>query len=251
MTTDTKNNPWIVQFQPNPQARYRLFCFPHAGGGTVGYRTWFKDLPDDIEVCAIRLPGRESRLTETPFTDVHTLAQTLSTVLEPYFDRPFAFFGHSLGSIVSFEVTRLLESQRKHKPIHLFVSAHRAPHMPNRNKILHHLPKDEFIEGLRSYNGTPEIIFQEKELMELLLPMLQADFTMSETYVSASDTLISCPITGFGGDADDTTSEEEMDTWDRYTTNRFKLHMYPGDHFYLRDQQKPVLQVVSQDLRRG
>ncbi len=108
MKTSRLHNNWVACAKPNPQAKLRLFCFHYAGGGASVFRGWRDSLPQSVEVCAIELPGRGMRLRESPFTQLEPLVQHLASTLLPYLDKPFAFFGHSMGGLVSFELTRLL-----------------------------------------------------------------------------------------------------------------------------------------------
>ena len=127
MRPDSAPDPWVARPRPNARARLRLFCFPFAGGGASTYRGWPAHLPADIEVAAVQLPGREERLRETAFHDATELCVKLVDVLAPYFDRPFAFFGHSMGALVAFELARVLRKSGGPSPAHLFVSARRGP----------------------------------------------------------------------------------------------------------------------------
>jgi len=102
--TKPTSSSWIDYLKPNPRANVRLFCFPYAGGGASIFRTWANDVPTGVEVCPVQLPGRESRLIEQPFTRLSSLVQALAQAISPYLDVPFAFFGHSMGALISFEL---------------------------------------------------------------------------------------------------------------------------------------------------
>src|SRR4051812_31370410 len=138
MTTPNPGTPWLVIPKRNPAARLRLFCFSYAGGGTTIFRTWPHRLPNDVELCAVLLPGRESRLRETPFTSMPPLVEALSHALEPYLTMPFAFWGHSLGALIGFELARARRRQRLSGPVHLFISGVGAPQIPDLTPQLHH-----------------------------------------------------------------------------------------------------------------
>lgn len=247
MSTTLIHNAWVTCPKPNPKACLRLFCFPYAGGGAAIFRTWPDYLPPNIEVCPIQLPGRESRLRELPFTRIDLLVQALVPVLHPYLNIPFAFFGHSMGALVSFELTRQLCMRSDRSPVHLLVSGHRAPQIPDLDLPLHQLPEFAFVKELRRLNGTPESVLQNPELMQLVLPILRADFALCETYVCSKER-IDCPITAFGGLQDSKVSYDALAAWREQTNSSFTLRMFPGDHFFLQSARLPLLQAVYQDL---
>ena len=240
---------WITCLQPNPQARLRLFCFPFAGAGASIFRNWSNQLPSDIEVCAVQLPGREKRLREPLFTQLTPLIDSLIEALLPYLDLPFAFFGHSLGALICFELARQLRRQKYLTPLHLFVSGRRAPQIPPNLQPIHQLPKDLFIEQLRRYNGTPEAVLQNKELIELLLPILRADLAINETYRYKSEAPLDCSISAFGGLQDRKVSCHELELWREHTNSNFSLQMFSGDHFFLKTEFNFLLQQISRHLR--
>jgi medium-chain acyl-[acyl-carrier-protein] hydrolase len=226
----------------------RLFCFPYAGGGAMAYRAWGQDLPGGIEVCPVQLPGRENRLLEPPFTRLASLVQTLLDVLRPYLDRPFALFGHSLGALIGFELARQLQKQFGLFPAHLFVSGHRAPQLPDPDRPLHDLPEAKFVEELRRLGGTPEVVLRDRDMLQLVLPVLRADFALCETYTYAGWDALGCPITALGGWQDHKVRYEELIAWQEQTQAGFQLRMFPGDHFYLRNARIPLLRTIGQEL---
>lgn len=248
MTTPPSLDPWIRGLAPNPQAKLRLFCFHYAGGSASIFRAWTGALPALIEVCAVQLPGRETRLREPAFTHLPEVIQALTPALRPYLNLPFVFFGHSLGALIAFELTRQLRREDQPEPVHLFVSSHRAPQIPDPDPPIHQLPEAEFIEKLRELNGTPEEVLQSAELMQLLIPVLRADFAVYETYAYSSDAPLECPISVFGGLQDKEISRDELLAWREQTQNTCTLRMFPGDHFYLHQAQPLLLKAIQQDL---
>ena len=204
----------------------------------------------DIEVCAIQLPGREDRLAETPFANLPSLIDVLAEVLYPHLDLPFAFFGHSLGSLISFELTRRLRRQTAPSPMHLFVSGCRAPQIPDPDPPIHQLPDAEFIEELGRFNGTPQAVLENPELMEVFLPVLRADMRLNETYVYDHEAPLDCPITAFGGLEDEEVSHKELAAWHDQTRSKFNIHMFQGDHFFLSGKRSnDLLKIILKDIR--
>lgn len=243
------STPWLQYWKPRPWARLRLFCFPYAGGHAALFRNWSEQLPSDIELCPIQLPGRERRIGEEPYSRLPELIDTLVRILNPYLDKPYALFGHSMGALISFELARALRRMRTNSPlIRLFVSAHRAPHLPLQRSSLYNLPNAAFVEKLRQFNGTSEEILQNPELLSLLLPLLRADFALCETYCYTSEQPLTSPISVFGGLQDLETTPSMLEAWHEQTSSQCKVHLFAGDHFYIHQAQEVLLSVLAQDL---
>ena len=240
-------DPWVAYHHPRPAARLRLFCFPYAGGGASIYRPWGREMPPEIEVCPIQLPGREQRLRDKPFTRAAALVEALATALPPLLDeRPFAFFGYSMGAIIAYELTHRLPPERR--PRHLLVSARRAPQIPSDEETTYDLPKDAFRAKLRSMGGTPQDVLDHEELMSLVEPILRSDFELVDTYGPSSLPPLDLPITAFGGEKDLEVSREDMEAWRQATTGPFRLQMFSGDHFYIHNQRESLIREVSRSL---
>ena len=239
---------WISFRKPGPKSRLRLFCFPSAGAGALIFRTWSDRLPADVDVCPVQLPGRGARLMERPFTRLSPLVEALAQGLAPLLDMPFAFFGHSLGTLVSFELARRIRKQYGVHPVRLFVSAGHAPQIPYRDPSIDTLPDKEFLAELRRLNGTPSELLDHEELMEIMLPILRADFALYETYVYSIEPPLNCPISAFGGLQDRRVSDSDLEAWRAQTSVSFSLQMFPGDHFFLK--QPLLLRALSDELQR-
>lgn len=246
--TIAPSNPWVTCPQTNPHASLRLFCFPYAGGSALSFRNWPTYLPLTVEVRPIELPGRGRRLKEAPATRLSPLVGAIAQSLLPYLDKPFAFFGHSMGGLISFETARLLRRVYGRSPAHLFVSGRRAPQIPNLDSPVHVLPDAEFLKELRHLNGTPEAVLANEELMQLLLPTLRADFAVLETYVYQPEPPLNCPLTAFGGLQDPEVSCETLEAWQEQTSAEFSLQMFLGDHFFIHTAHALLLQSLNQAL---
>jgi medium-chain acyl-[acyl-carrier-protein] hydrolase len=237
--------PWLPYYRSSPHGLLRLFCFPYAGGGASVFRAWRDELPAQIEVCALQLPGRENRLAEAPIRGMESLVDALAPVLGAYLDKPFALFGHSMGGRVAFELARRLRAEHGVEPRHLLVSACRAPQVPNDDDRTHGLPDDEFVDALRRLRGVPEEVLRNRELREIFLPVLRADFTLFETTRYRPEAPLGCPITAFGGTEDTKLRRERLEPWRAQTRAGFTLTMIPGDHFYLQTQRATLLRHVA------
>jgi medium-chain acyl-[acyl-carrier-protein] hydrolase len=243
--TNVHSKIWVHCAQPRPQAQFRLFCFPFAGVGAANFRTWPNYFPAEVEVCTIQLPGRDDRLREKPYSDLPSLVEALAVGVGPSLTMPYAFFGHSMGALIAYELTRAFRRKGLTMPTHLFVSARRAPHLPSSEPPCHQLPNDAFVKTLVSrYNGIPPAVLAEPELMQLFLPILRADFTLLETYRHIAEESIPQPITIFGGLSDQLVSRSELVAWKDLTTGATDVHMMPGGHFFLQTSQAAVLSIV-------
>lgn len=246
-TTNAGVSSWTSFRRRGPEPRLRLFCFPYAGASALIYRTWQTGLPSDVEVCPVQLPGRGARSMEPPFKQLSPLVETISRALAPLLDKPFALFGHSLGALISFELARKIRRDYGVNPVHLFVSAGRAPQIPQQGSPIHNLPRDEFLAELRRLAGTPAELLAHREFMEIVLPLLRADFSVYETYEYSSEPVLDCPISAFGGLQDRRVSNVDLEAWHVQTKASFSLQMFPGDHFFLKHPL--LLRALARELQ--
>jgi surfactin synthase thioesterase subunit len=244
-------SPWVIRPRPSAAATTRVFCFAHAGGGASAYRLWANEAGGDVEVCGVQLPGREGRWREPRFRGVSDVVPAILRGLEPWLDRPYAMFGHSLGALLAFETTRALRAAGLRVPAHLFVSAHRAPHRANPHPPMRQLADQAFIsEMCTRYGGVPKAVLDSPELLALMLPCLRDDFTMFETYAHDARPPLDCPITALGGHDDRFVTGEELAGWREHTTGDFVVRQLPGDHFYLQEGRGALLAMVTAALGR-
>jgi pyochelin biosynthesis protein PchC len=224
-----------------------LFCFPHAGGAASYFHPWSASLAPGIEVLAVQYPGRENRAAEPCVTNIPDLADQIHAALGSSLSGTFAFFGHSMGAILAFEVARRIAREEGRGPAHLFVSGRAAP--PRRyDRELHRAGNSALIAELRSQGGTDPRILQDSEVLELILPVMRGDYTASETYRFEPGSPLSCDVTAMIGDRDSLITVEDAAAWSAHTTGAFNLKVYPGGHFYLDDCRARVLEVISSSL---
>jgi medium-chain acyl-[acyl-carrier-protein] hydrolase len=200
-------------------------------------------------VYPVEFPGRGGRISEPLCTSLPSLLDDLIlSVLQQIEGKPFAFFGHSLGALVAFELTRRLRSKFNLEPLCLFVSGRVAPNLRDTSSQMHTLPEQKFIERLRKFNGTPEEILSDPPMMQFMMPILRADFAVAETYQHVLENPLDCSIIAFSGLNDGEVNLSALEKWRINTTGNFKIKFFPGDHFFLHSSQKPLLQEVSREL---
>jgi medium-chain acyl-[acyl-carrier-protein] hydrolase len=249
MSTDTTASDWFVCPEPLQDANLRLFCFPFAGGGASNYVTWSHQLPSSIEVRGVQLPGHESRLDEDAHTSLPPLIEGLHDVIRSFLDRPFAFFGHSLGAIIAFELVRQLRTEREPMPAVLIVSGCRGPQVPRPEPPIHTLPDDAFAERIQGFGGTPSEILQDEAMRDLFLPVLRADLAIRETYTYTDAPPLQIPIFAHGGTNDPLVRVSELRAWSEQTSASFGVWTYEGEHFFVTNKDEIVLQNVIKNLR--
>jgi len=205
-------------------------------------------MPEWIEVCPVKLPGREDRLFDSPHTSLDELSAVLANELATFTPLPFAFFGHSMGAMIAYELARYLRRRQLPLPVHLLVSGHRAPQLPEMRPHIYHLPDAQFIARLSDMNGTPREVVAHRELMELLLPALRADFTLCDTYTYVPDAPLECPIAALSGTDDAIATPEHIEPWREQTSAVFKMHAFAGGHFFVNTLQQSVIKTVAEEL---
>lgn len=250
MTGNSHSNKWFVFPRPNQAAAARLFCFHYAGGSAQVFHSWTGRLPSSLEVVAIQLPGRGHRIGEPHIRPLLRLSQIMAHEMLPYIDKPFAFFGHSLGALLCFETARSLRSGNWRQPDCLFVSATEAPHRRSPDKALAGLPKNELIKKLHEFDGTPMEVLENEELLDLFLPTIRADFELNETYEYHPEPPLDCPIAIYGGVADRAVEPERLAAWKQMTTGSCETRMFTGGHFYINNPRLTFLQTLAADLLR-
>lgn len=251
MLKEQITTPWLMPFSRGGNGRLNLFFFPHAGGGASAFYQWSRVLPKEITSYAIQLPGRETRLREPLRREVSPLVAALVEELRPYLETtPFLFWGHSMGALLGFELTRHLQQHGLPTPQRLLVSGYNAPHIPYADPHIHHLPEADFIAALQALKGTPEMVLNDDELRDLVLPIVRADFQLVETYVHEEAEPLHCPITVLDGVADDKTNKTDLQEWQRQSTQLLEMFTFPGDHFFLYDLQPKLTSTVLYLLNR-
>lgn len=243
MTTYSSLLQWCLNKTLKPDPKMRILFFPYACGGASIYRTWSQFFPSEIEVIPVQLPGRENRISEKPYSSLTELTDHLFESFKPLYDKPIALFGHSMGSLISYELSKRMQ-QSGIIPVHLFVSAHGAPDKSRHDTNDHLLSNDELINKLRKLSFTPEPVLQNKDLMQLLLPMIRADFALIETYQFKDGPLLECPLTIFGGTNDKEVSLSELDDWKYHTNDDFSKEIISGDHFFIHENASYIASAM-------
>jgi surfactin synthase thioesterase subunit len=238
---------WLIRL-PCSTPRVQLLCLHHAGGGASGFLPWKAHLSPDIELCAVQLPGRGTRMQEPPVREFDALVNSLIEVIRHHVRAPYAFFGHSMGGLISFEVARRCQQLGLPLPQHLIVSASSAPPSRGAPKRLHELDDKALIEALREYNGTPPEALAHPELMEMMLPVVRVDFAMLAGYRYEPGPPLPVPITVLAGKQDPHVPQESLDRWQECTQLPCRRHEFDGGHFYLQGQTEAVVALVNRTL---
>ncbi|MFJ4989688.1 thioesterase II family protein [Streptomyces sp. NPDC088732] len=242
------NDLWIRRFQPATPGSVPLVCFPFAGGSAGYFRPLPALLGPGVDVLAVQYPGRQDRRNEPVVDDIPRLAELICDALAPMADRPYAFFGHSMGALVAFEVVRCLALRGRREPAVLFVSGRRAPSVVRDDRV--HLKSDaDLVTELRSLGGTDAAILADDELVQMILPAVRGDYRAVETYrAPVPQAVLDVPIAALIGDQDPRVSVEEVSGWRDHTSAGFSLKIFPGGHFYLGEAAADVAAEITATL---
>ncbi|MBM7076602.1 thioesterase domain-containing protein [Micromonospora humida] len=237
---------WFVSPGSRPQAPAQLFCLPYAGGGASAFRRWQPEAGPDVEVLPVQLPGRENRIGDDPDFTVAELAAAIADRA----DRPYAIYGHSMGGRLGFEVVRELRRVGRELPVRLYVGGARAPHVTAASFFdgLSRVDDDELLRRLAAGGGLPDGLLDHPELVELLLPLLRADFGRVDSYRYAPGAPLPVPVVAFAGRHDRAVSREQSAAWAEHTAAGFTLHELDGGHFFLHDRLPELLGLIRADL---
>lgn len=234
----------------NSAADFNLFCFPHAGGTVNLFKDWINFLPENYNVYVLSLPGRGRKTLEEKVIDMNLLMENISKEIETLLDKPFVFWGHSMGALISYELAKKVGEKFAKKPSHLYVSSYPAPHLPNGNLVRVGISDEELITRLTMRNGTSKEILANRKFLKILLPVLRADYLLLSSYSYIDTGVLTCPITASIGTQDNITVDQAQE-WSKQTNNMFRFIQYDGDHFYLNDinNKKFICSLIVDNMK--
>jgi medium-chain acyl-[acyl-carrier-protein] hydrolase len=227
---------------PAGDGRVHLLCHPYAGGGAGAYPELVGLAEHGITVLPTRLPGRDTRLHEPPIVDIARLVPAMAA--EAY-DRPgpLAVFGHSVGALVAFELTRRLE-QLGAPPVMLIVSGSRPPGPPGPGDPAELPPDDSVLDGVRRLGGLPDEVWGHPQLRQMLAANLRTDLAVRRSYAADPAATVGVPLVALTGRADPIAAPDEVAGWARHTRAPFSRHVLAGGHFYFRTDPGPLRSLL-------
>jgi surfactin synthase thioesterase subunit len=244
MTSDL----WIRRFHPAPSAPVRLVALPHAGGSASWMFPVSAQMSPAVEVLAVQYPGRQDRRHEPVPGSIAELADGVVAALKPFLDKPIALFGHSMGSMVGYEVGLRLQRAGR-PPVRLFASGRRAPSR-RRDENVHTRDDAGVLAELKRLSGSDMRVLGDPELLPMILPAVRGDYRAVETYHATPGERLDVPVTVLTGDADPMTTMDEAQAWREHTTADCAVHIYPGGHFFLTDHAPAILALMKRELSR-
>lgn len=249
MDQERNLDKWFFCKQEKPQASLRLFCFPFGGGGASVFHSWVDVMGDDIEVRALQLPGRETRFREPMVGKIDAVVEDITRALASFQDRPYAFFGYSLGSLLAFETCRELRRQNLQLPVRLFIGALSAPQLPPPHPPIASLDDQAFTEKIEYYYQPRNEAWENAELREFLLPLLRADIALYESYRYRDEPPLACPIDVIAGNDDRATPVDSTRDWIQQTTAGMSHHLLEGGHFFIDANLDEIRRLVRNSLQ--
>ncbi|WP_242837304.1 thioesterase II family protein [Alkaliphilus transvaalensis] len=232
-------------------SKLKLFCFPYAGGSSAIYAKWKKHFNDSIELCPVELAGRGKRYNDKFYDDINEVVEDVFKLIKEDIEKgEYSLYGHSYGSLISYELAHKINELQLRKPKHIFYSGNGSPHLKE-SKMYHTLPDEEFLKKIIELGGTPEELIKEKELLELFLPLLRADFKVNETYqYKERESKLDCDFTVINGKEDQLTLNQ-ITGWSSHTTGKCRFYMMDGGHFFINEKMEDVITIIKHTLDSG
>ncbi|HAB59228.1 MAG TPA: thioesterase [Lachnospiraceae bacterium] len=228
----------------------KLYCIPYSGASATIYSKWTRIVKEGIKIVPLELAGRGRRMKEDFYKDVDEAAEELSEIIiRDAGDCDFAFFGHSLGARIIYDVYYKLVDKGFRLPIKIFFSASKAPQLPCGETKRYQLPDDQFINVVLNYDVNSKAVFENKELYDIFVPLIRADFRIYEEYkFNNREDKITVPVVVFYGESDDTLQISDIESWREVTSGEFKLIPFEGTHFFINENVTKVVNVVNEEL---
>ena len=241
-----KPSDWFSFYGNKKQAKARIFAFPYSGAGSSIFHSWAKKMESSgIQLVGVQLPGRENRFGENLIDDLPSLLENILQEIRNLTDKPYAFFGHSMGGLIAYELSRKIHAENLHLPKHLYVSAFRSPELENTNRPMAILNDDDFLSEIVNYGGMPNEVLENKEFLEIFLPILRADFLLTEYYSYKEGSILTIPISVFSGSEDNIVHPEQMNNWKSKTNKEFNHYKYCGKHFFINDHVDSIIEKLK------
>ncbi|KOP55857.1 thioesterase [Pseudomonas coronafaciens pv. porri] len=245
--SSTNDHPWLVRASREQRPR-TLYAFPYAGGDAQAYLGWASRLDASIEWITLELPGRGS-CPATSYADIQEFVQALVPLFADC-QKPFAFFGHSFGALLSFLICRALAERQLPLPCGLILSGCKAPAYfePVAQPAL---SDDDTIALIRAYGGTPEVVLSNRALMSFFLPTIKADLTLVRSYRWQPQPSLPIPLLILSGRQDSTHGPDVAQGWRDVTSGETTFQAFDGGHFFIKDHHYDVLQIMNQFLLKS
>ncbi|MGC5010638.1 thioesterase II family protein [Streptosporangium sp. DT93] len=239
---------WVRRFHEGPDRAPFLVCFPHAGGSANYFSPLSGMLRSSAQVLALQYPGRQDRRHHRCLTTIDAFADEVFAALEPIMKQPVAFFGHSMGAMIAFEVATRMRERLDTEPGVLMVSGRRAPSRHREEPGVHLRDDDGIVAELKGLSGTDTRVLDDPDVLDMILPAVRGDYTAVETYRYRPRPVLGCPIVALTGDEDPKADLDEVEGWRDHTTGAFRMHTFRGGHFYLVEHGKAVADVIARHL---
>lgn len=247
---------WVHRANIVEKPRLRLFCLPYFGGGASIFNSWHESLPSDVEVCAIQFPGREERADERAYDDINDLVAKISEVIEPLLTTPVAFYAHSSGAGIGFELARYLRREHDVHPTYFMAGGWRAPHLESPFEFLNAIGDDEVyadknIPNIKNHMkqlAIPEEVINNEEVFNEMLPGLRAEILLGKRYSYYEEEKFTCPLIAFAATDDPVFSVDQIKSWEEQAGGPFKFETLTGGHLFCRDNKEDLLEKIAAEL---
>ncbi len=244
MSIQLKNNLFKV-YKPNLSSKIRLFCFHHSGGAASSYFPWVKKLDKCIELVAIQLPGREDRFNESFLLRIEDVLSELDKAIDSFLDKPFIVFGHSLGALIAYEFSKFMIERYSKHPLSLVVSAALPPHLIEHRELHGNLSGKEFIQRLEKYGSINDYILNNADLLNIFLPIIKNDLKILDNYTFKKNEPLACNLIALAGEDDQSLNLEDIKSWKDYTSQKFQILTYPGNHFFIKNNEDEIISLLN------
>ncbi|MEK3791128.1 alpha/beta fold hydrolase [Paenibacillus sp. FSL R7-0204] len=259
MRVRTNNGRLTVTYSPlfvapklNPQATCRIFCLPYAGGMAEIYYPWLNVLPEEFELVAVQYPGHVPGTGDELYTCLNSLAEEIANEISAFSDKKYIIFGHSMGALIAYEVTKRLAGKKVRQPEHLFIAARTPPNLPVVAPMIHKMSDSEIIQIARAFNALPEEVLQNEDILQMIIPTLKADFEMIGTWKHDHNAPpLNVPLCAFTGMFDSLGVPEQMKEWSNYTSNSFRMITMPEKHYFILNPavQEDIIHIIQDCIR--